>query len=156
MQIVFKTRIYHCNINSQVRAPCHNAEYCLTKWTQHTVQREIFTGPDFRKNPVSPPEEIFAVLIFAFSASASYWQHPFIIAGLTEDKRSPVRDGRTLSASHCQIEWDYSAQNACTRISTSPNVHAKVHVLKFSRFLFLCFGRGSRNFSAIRYTHVQS
>ena len=32
----------------------------------YTVQREIFAGPNFRENPVSPAEEIFAVLIFAF------------------------------------------------------------------------------------------
>ena len=34
---------------------------------------------------------------------------------------------------HHQIERDYSAQNACTKISLSPNVHTKVHVFKFSR-----------------------
>ena len=32
-----------------------------------------------------------------------------------------------------QIEQDYSAQNAHAKISISPNVHAKVHVFKFSR-----------------------
>ena len=94
---------------------------------------------------VSPPEEILAVLNFAFSASASYWPRPFIVAGLTEDERSPVRDGRMSSeiAMQCrrQIERDHSAQNARAKISTSPNVHAKVHVFKFiSRFLFSRFG----------------
>ena len=53
---------------------------------------------NFRENPISPPEEIFAVLIFSSSASVSYWPHPFIVAGLTEDERSPMRDGRTSSA----------------------------------------------------------
>ena len=44
----------------------------------------------------------------------------------------------------CQIKWDYSTQNACAKISTSPNVHAKVHTFKFiSRFLFLHFDCGS-------------
>ena len=56
-----------------------------------------FTGPNFLENPVSPPEEIFAVLIFSFSASASFGPLPFII-GLTEAERSPVGDGRTSSA----------------------------------------------------------
>ena len=31
--------------------------------------RKFFTGPNFCENPVSPPEEIFSVLIFVFSAS---------------------------------------------------------------------------------------
>ena len=31
-----------------------------------------FRWSKFRENPVSPPEENFAVLIFAFSTSASY------------------------------------------------------------------------------------
>ena len=35
-------------------------------------------------------------LIFTFSAS--YWPRPFIVAGLTEDKRCPVGKGRTSSA----------------------------------------------------------
>ena len=43
-----------------------------------------------------------------------------------------------------QFERDYSAQNARAKISTSPIFHAKVHALKFSRFLFSCFDRGSR------------
>ena len=30
---------------------------------------EIFTAPNFCENPVAPPEEIFAVLIFVLSAS---------------------------------------------------------------------------------------
>ena len=47
--------------------PC--AEYCRLP---STVLQEIFADPNFRKNPVSPPEEIFTVLIFAFSASVSY------------------------------------------------------------------------------------
>ena len=50
---------------------------------------------NFCENPVSPPEEIFAVLIFAFSAS--YWPRPFIITELTEDERCPVGKGRTSS-----------------------------------------------------------
>ena len=37
-----------------------------------TVYWEIFAGPNFPENPVSPPEKFFAALIFAFSASASY------------------------------------------------------------------------------------
>ena len=55
-------------------------------------------GPNFRENPVSPPEEIFVVLIFAFSASVSFGPRPFIIAGLTEAEKSPVGDGRTSPA----------------------------------------------------------
>ena len=43
-----------------------------------------------------------------------------------------------------QIKRDYSAQNAYAKISTGPIFHAKVHVLKFSRFLFSRFDRGSR------------
>ena len=60
--------------------------------TRTTIQREIFAGPNFHKNPISPPEEIFAF-------SASYWPRPFIVAGLTEDERCPVGKGRALSAS---------------------------------------------------------
>ena len=37
-----------------------------------TVQREIFTGPNFDENPVSPPEEIFSVLIFALMTTPLY------------------------------------------------------------------------------------
>ena len=49
-----------------------------------------------------------------------------------------------------QIERDYSAQNARVKISTSPNVHAKVHVFKFSQlfrgsyFRVLVMGRENR------------
>ena len=46
-----------------------------------------------------------------------------------------MRNGRISSAAlhcHCQIEQDYSAQNARVKISTRPNVHAKVHTFKFS------------------------
>ena len=39
----------------------------ITHYVKSTVLREIFTGPNFCEIPVSPPEEIFAVLIFAFS-----------------------------------------------------------------------------------------
>ena len=39
---------------------------CIDKTMSY--MREIFAGPNFRENPVSLPEEIFAVLIFAFSA----------------------------------------------------------------------------------------
>ena len=53
----------------------------------------FFGGPNFLKNPVSPPEEIFA-----FSASTSFGPRPFIITGLTEAERSPVGDGRMSSA----------------------------------------------------------
>ena len=55
-------------------------------------------GSNFCKNPISLPEEIFAVLIFAYSASVSFGPRPFIVTGLTEAERSPVGDGRTLSA----------------------------------------------------------
>ena len=48
---------------------------------------------NFRETPVSPPEEIFALLIFVFSASASFGPRPFIVARLTEAERSPVGDG---------------------------------------------------------------
>ena len=44
-----------------------------------------------------------------------------------------------------QIERDYSAQNACAKISRSPNLHAKVQI--FSYFvvpIFAGYGRGSR------------
>ena len=49
-----------------------------------------------------------------------------------------------------QIERDYSTENARVKISTSPNVHAKVHVFKFSRlfrgsyFYVLVMGRKNR------------
>ena len=49
-----------------------------------------------------------------------------------------------------KIERDYSAQNARAKISTSPNVQAKVHVFKFSRlfhgshFRILVVGRENR------------
>ena len=49
-----------------------------------------------------------------------------------------------------QIERDYSAQNARTKISLSSNVHAKVHVFKFLRlfhgsyFHVLVVGRENR------------
>ena len=44
----------------------HKHTYHGERWYQ---KREIFAGPNFRENPVSPPAEIFRVLIFAFSAS---------------------------------------------------------------------------------------
>ena len=59
---------------------------------------EIFAGPNFRENPVSPSEEIFAVLIFAFSRP-----RPFIVAGLTEDERCPVGKGRTGCTKFTQL-----------------------------------------------------
>ena len=44
-----------------------------------------------------------------------------------------------------QIERDYSAQNACAKISRSPNLHAKVQIFTVILwFLFSRFGRGSR------------
>ena len=57
-----------------------------------------FRGSKFSRKSRFPPEEIFAVLIFAFSASASFGPRPFIAAGLTEAERSHVGDGRTSSA----------------------------------------------------------
>ena len=48
-----------------------------------------------------------------------------------------------------QIERDHSAQNARAKISTSANVHAKVHVFKFSRlfhrFYFSALVVGHKN-----------
>ena len=58
-----------------------------------------------------------------------------LLPGTQRDERSPVRNDRISSAAlhcHCQIEQDYSAQNARVKISTCPNVHAKVHTFKFS------------------------
>ena len=52
-----------------------------------TVYQEIFAGPNFHENPVSPPEEIFAVLIFAFS------QHGLLTMPLSD-----------ASCSHASVE----------------------------------------------------
>ena len=82
---------------------------------------KFFAGPNFRENPISPPEEIFTVLISVFSAS--YWPRPFIISGLTEDERSPVGDGRTSSASFRQR---YSAI-----VRSSETIAHKTHIRKF-------------------------
>ena len=46
---------------------------------------------------------------------------------------------------HCQMERDYSAQNARAKVSMSSNIHAKVHVFKFLQFLFSCFSHGCEN-----------
>ena len=53
---------------------------------------------NFRENPVSPSEEIFAVLIFAFSRP-----RPFIVAGLAKDERCPVGKGRTGCTKFTQL-----------------------------------------------------
>ena len=60
--------------------------FCL-KWMPETIpySGKFSWVQIFANNPVSSPEEIFAVLIFVFSAS--YWPCPFIVAGLTEDEK---------------------------------------------------------------------
>ena len=96
-------------------------------------------------NVVSPPKEIFAVLIFVFSVG--YWSHPFIVTGLTEDERWPWDMVGTLSAGLKQPSSDRAGlvHKTHVKLSTSSKVHTKVHVFKFSLFIFRIFVVGHEN-----------
>ena len=92
---------------------------------------QMFAGPNFRVNPISPPEEIFAVLICV--------KRGLLTTPLYHRWANGTKDLQIAIQCHRQIERDCSAQNARAKVSTSSNVHAKVHVFKFSRFLFSRF-----------------
>ena len=99
-----------------------------------TVQREIFTGPNFCENAVSSPCPRRNFHGFNFCAfSASYWPCPLIIAGLTEDERCTMGEGRTSSAG---LKQRYSAIVRSSETSAQ-NAHVKISTSSYFRILVL-------------------
>ena len=99
----------------------------------------------------SPPEEIFAVLFSRLALVRAINHAPLSSPGLQRTKDLPWETvGRRLPVWNSDaVPLSDRARLQCTKRkcknSTSPNVHAKVHMFKFIlRFLFLHFGRGSR------------
>ena len=73
----------------------------------------------------------------------------------------PVLDSDTVPSSDRARLIDYSAQNARVKVSTSSNVHSKVHVFSFSRlfrgsyFRVLVVGHENLDLAKIsRYTVI--
>ena len=115
------------------------------RWSKFSRKSHFPSRRNFRKNPISPPEEIFTVLIFTFSTG--YWPRPFIVAGITGTEDVPwERIGHHLSVwidtvpssdrprlAHKTYVWKFLRVEKFTQKFT-----------KFSRFLFSRFGRGLR------------
>ena len=164
--------IYHLYVQPQNRQHLTN----LTKWVgiysghlqvrsqnskfskccRHRFNMIHGTGPNFRKNPVSPPEKNFRGFNFRVQRQRELLTTPIYLRRAYRGRKIPRerRQGvvcrfEIAMQCHRQIERNYSAQNSRAKNSTSPMVHAKVH-------LFRGFGRGSRKFSAIRYHRVTS
>ena len=76
---------------------------------------------------------------FNFSVfSASYWPHPFIIAGLTEDERSPVEEVRRRLTVWNSNTVPSSDRARLAHKHRCENFHKfkSFHMFKFSQFLF--------------------
>ena len=123
---------------------------CMHFFLYSIIQYRIagnFCRSEFLRKSHSPSRRNFHGFNFAFSVS--YWPCPFIIAGLMDDERRPVGEGRTLSVSLKRYSAivrssETSAQNARVKISPSSKVYAEVCLFKFSQFLFSCFDYGLR------------
>ena len=84
----------------------------------HRIVGNVRWSKLLRKSRFLSRRNFYSFLVFVFSTS--YWPCPFIVAGLTKDKRSPVEEGRMSAVG---LKYQYSA---IARLSKTSAQNARV------------------------------